>query len=565
MFNFLGGGGGDEQLKLDVIVDDHGGVQKLADVDAGVNKVVTSAKAGAPSLDALNAQFAEARARLDVLSASAGQAGPALLSAGAIAGGVAAAGALALAAALRATVEDATDFTAAAEQIGGDAAKFSRVARAADEVSVSEEKLVGVMDQLNDRIASGKIDGGLRQLGFALAKIKAEDPSDQLHDIAVRIGEIEDPADRAHARLMLLGNYSPEAARLMKQAFADAAEGAKGMSRESIEAFNSIGTAWEQLKARIASAPSTIFGMSFDAFLEMRRALGTSPDAPPTPPQAPPKDLPAGPQAMADPEFVEAHIRQLEIERQITEEFYRQDEVFRNIAEAQAMVVKSGGDWSDVLEKRVGTAVDAINAKYVQAVLMNNQLAGNAQASRDRILTQLTATTDPNASEYDKRFNAIDQDMKARLAAVDQNDRVSAAEAENKIYEDINAQIELLNRNWESVNRTLDDQKPKIDTLKASYDDLTKTFSPAGGVALPAGLTAPTAEQLATGRYFGPVTPNGQPDYARFGGAAPISVQVPVNAQGAFLDNPQNIDRLVRMVTKGVMEDPTLNRLVGRR
>lgn len=536
-----------DELKLDVIVDDHGGVKVLEDVDKGVEKVIQRAQSGKTTLDELGKSFGVNTINLKEFSGGAVAAEAGLTALG-ITAGVGAGALMLLAGGLKESVIAAKALHEAADFLGGDAALFSRVAQAAQDLSLNQQQVVGVMDRLSDRIGSGKINNELRLLGLELEHIKAADPSDQLRAVAAAVGDIEAPAERAHARLKLLGEDSPEAARLMTQSFRQAADDATGMSHEAIAAFNAIGEAWDQLKTRLSQAPQRTFGAGFDAFLQLRRSLGTSPDAPPTVPDAPHVAGPAGP-AAPNIDRDEALMRSLELQKQQEETWYRIDDVMRNIAQAQDLITKRGGDWSDVLNNRVSTAVDRINQKLVNAVMLNSQLMGNANANRDALMRELTATTNPNESAYDKRFNEIDQAAKTKLAGVDQTDRVSAAAAENAILEEMNLEVLQLQQQWEKTGTVVDEHKKKIDSLGQSYKS---ALSPAAGAQLPGGLVMPTADQIAGGRYYGPVDANGRPDPARMGGAGPVPNIINVNAQNSI--NTNGFDELVRRIEEGLSE-----------
>lgn len=533
----------EDQLKLDIIVDDHGGVKTLADVDAGVQKVVGTAAQATPEVAKLSSSFLGLSGGLAVVTGATAVAAPVITY---------------LSSQLRAAAEDAGKFSAAADLLQADASRIQALTIAAEGNGVGVDSMIGALTRLQERLGSGKINSALAELHLNLDQIKRADITEQVLLITEAINEIPDPLERASARAKIFKGDAEEMGRAAKAGFREAADGAQTMSKETIQALDDISKQFDrvaaQMKAQAKNLVAEAFVGMFNAFKDMRQNLGVDRPDLPTLPGRPgqPEPLPTAPD---NPGWAARNMalldEQLQAQHAITEEGFRQDAVFRSIAQAQALIVKSGGDWADVLSTRVSTAVDAINAKLVNAVMMNTQLTSGAQAERDRLTAKLTATTDPNASAFDKRFNEIDQQHKDKMAAVDQTDRVSAAQAENAIWEETNLKILELGNSWDNVIAKTDDARVRGDALKSTYEQLAASMQPAGGTALPGGLVMPTAEQIANHRYYGPVTPTGQPDPARMGGAAPITNTFHINASGSVFES---VEDFVRRIEQGLAE-----------
>ncbi|MDP2319562.1 MAG: hypothetical protein Q8O42_09530 [Acidobacteriota bacterium] len=572
-----------DELKLDIIVDEHGSAKALADVDAGVNKVVGSAKQATPEVERLGGSFGGAASLLSRFAIGAAVAVPVITF---------------LSSQLRAAAEDARKFTDAAKDLETDAQRIQALTHAAADNRVGFDQMVGGLTRLQQSIGSGKLNDELRELHINLDGFRQGDITEQFLEINAAIAAIEDPLERAAMKARIFKGDAEEMGRLAKAGFQEAVDGAVFMKTETIAILDEMSRKWDETTNYIAAKSKSVLADMLAGAVTAGRDGGgiiglmngftglLYGEQGPTPPGSPlvgPAQAtgPGTDIAEASARLTEqrnAQVAANEAAQAIEEANFAMDAYLRKLGqvttfvpefmaihELEVQLAKQGEAWADVLDANVGAAVDRINAKFVNAVMMNTQLMGGAQSERDRLMSKLTSASDPNASEYDTQFNTIDQEHKRKMAAVDQTDRTSAAAAENAILEETNLKVQELQMHWEGVLSKQDGAIKGADTLRQSYEQLNQSFQPKGGTALPGGLVAPTAEQVATGRYFGPVTPTGEPDLARMGGAAPmVAPQITVNAQGAFLDSPQHIDRLARTVIDAVMKDSTLQRQFGR-
>lgn len=544
----------DDNLKLDIIVDEHGSTKVLADVDAGVNKVVGSAAQGAPQVEKLSGSFLGMSGNVAKLAAGLGVAIPVLTF---------------LSSQLRAAADDARKFSDAAQDLESDAQRIQALTNAAEDNRVGFDQMVGGLTRLQQNIGSGKLNDELRELHINLDALRQGDITEQFLEINEAIAAIEDPLDRAAMKARIFGGDAKEMGRLAQEGFRDTVDGVTTMRDETIAAMSDVDKEFDRVVAEMSRKSKSLVAEGFIGFLNMMGRSGwqeagkaqSNPDV--GRPGGGPEQLPV--MRAPSPDTLKSLLAtdmEASLQREAIEEAnFAMDAYLRKIGQvssfvpefmaihdAEVLLAKQGEAWADVLDTNVGAAVDRINAKFVNAVMMNTQLMGGAQSERDRLMGKLTSTTDPNASEYDTQFNAIDQEQKRKMAAVDQTDRTSAAAAENAILEETNLKVLELQMHWEGVLSKQDGAIKGADTLRQSYEQLNQSFQPQGGTALPGGLVMPTAEQMATGRYFGPVTPNGQPDPSRMAGATPVTNHFTLNAQGALLDSPGSLDALVRKI-----------------
>lgn len=558
-----------DELRFDIIVDDHGVAQKLAEVDAGVKKVTGSATQATPAVGQLAAGF-----RVAALSAAR------FLG---FTGGFAA-----ITAAIADVANEASRLNDVAARLDVSASKFQRVSSAAGEFGVSSDQLASAIGRLQARIGSGQIDAHLTSLGISLEAIRAADGVAQFEMLAAAIGRIEDPTLRAAAAQATLGRDGEAMRGILTKAFADTAAAADSMSDRTIQRLDEMGEAYERLKKRArntlgeltvamadfltgrdpdASGPDLremLFGLdpkSLPAVQRPARQPGILETKPGIRPEAlqellkwDKEDLDAAEQMrQAISGSLEASIRMQEIwGSEMPEAITFISPVLEQIREGQLLITADAERWADTLEGRVNATLRNTVGLIDQAIIKNTMLMGGAQAERDRLMQQLTATTNPNESEYDRRFSEIDQEAKRKLAAVDQTDRATAAQAENAILEEMNLKVLELQQHWEGVNQKKNETLQRTNDLVGSYGRLSSVLNP-GGQQLPNGLVAPTAEQLATGRYFGPVTPTGDPDLKRLGGAVPggITHQNTFNMQGSIFES---LDQLALKVDQVLAE-----------
>jgi hypothetical protein len=490
---------------------------------------------------------------------------------------VALAGVAAYASALRSAAEDATTFANAGALLDVLPSRIAAISTATEEFGGSSAQMLGALERFQVVIGSGKLDADIRRLTGDLAGFKDKDIVTQLVELNTAIDALDNPLERAAARARAFGGDAQEMGRLAKEGFHEAVEGAHTMSDETITELARLEQAFDGFIVRAKTRSKALVAESFvglmhffstnteDAGAGSGQDLGL-PTAPGAPGRSLPGSLPtpgANPEALAQlltmdkaaadlkkeiSASLDMSIRMAEIwGSEMPEAITFVSPALEQLRRNQELIAKAGGDWADVLTRRVAAAVDSINAKFVNAVMLNNQLRGSAAGNRDQLMQELTATTNPNESAYDKRFNEIDQQFKAKLAGVDQTDRVSAAAAENAILEEMNLEVLKLQQQWEKTGASVDAHKAKIESLGHSYQG---ALNPGAGTQLPNGLVMPTAEQLANHRYFGPVDANGRPDAARMGGAAPAPIII--NANNSV--NTDGWDELVRRVEQGLDE-----------
>ena len=451
-------------LKLDIFVDDHGAVQTLKNVDDGVKKVTTSAKQQGDGFDDLRQQMAALRGRADDLDVSQARVGMGL-SRMTLLSGVAVGAFTLLAASLRQSVDEADKLTAAADQLQAPATRIQQITLAASESKVGFDTMVGGLNRLQERIGRGGLNADLQALGINLQAFRKADIVEQFLQIADGISQIEDPAERAAMRVKILGGNSEEMGRLMKASFRETTDSAIAMSAATIEALDGMGDAVERTIARVTARGKVLLAESFVGLLNLmgkddwhQAGLGNPSVSAPT---HQPNGLPAvNPPGAVGIENMESNIRaQIEATIELrnswaaTIEMVRiygtdmpaaitiVDERLKQIAEGQALITKAGREWADVLNTRVAASVDAITAKLANAIQMNTMLSGSAGGRRDSLMGQLTQTSNPFESEFDKRFNQIDANYKRLMAMVDQTDRATASVAENNLLEAMNLEV----------------------------------------------------------------------------------------------------------------------------
>ena len=458
-----------DTLKLDVFVDEHGAVQTLKNVDDGVNKVKSSAAQTGLSTAQLNAQFDALRGRTDVLAARSLPAmGAGLVSVAAL-GGVAIGAFTLFAATVREAAADAEKFTDAADALQAPVTRIQQITTAAAESKVGFDAMVGGLTRLQERIGKGGLNADLEKLGINLHAFREADIVEQFLQIADAIAGIDDPAERAAMRVKVLGGNSEEMARLMKKSFREATDDVTGMSAASIAALDEMKTEWDGLTRTVSNfSREAAIAMAF--FLTGRDPESGGPDAhdflfgvnpgTPTLPSGPgvPGLGPVRPPDALGIDLIDQNIRASIAINQLAdahkEANFAMDEYLRKIGQvvtfvpefmalydAQKLLAKGGLDWADTLNKNVGAAVDLVTGKLVKAMEINIMLSGEAGGRRDTLMEQLTQTSNPNESDADRRFNAIDARYKKLMAMVDQTDRATAAGAENAILEATNLEV----------------------------------------------------------------------------------------------------------------------------
>lgn len=542
-----------DELKLDIIVDEHGSAKKLADVDAGVNKILGSAKQATPATAQLSAGF-----------------GGMALSLGRLVGltsGVAAF--FKVIQTVRAVADEASRLQDVADRLDVSASQFQKVASAASEFGIASDSLAGAIGRLQTRIGSGQINDELTKLGINLEDIRDADGVSQFQMLAAAIGAIESPTLRAAAAQATLGRDGEAMRAILTKAFAETAAGASSMSDTTIRELDEMGEA----VTRFAASAKNKLGEALIAFANFANSGQNAVRDFVGDPTMPSVTRPTGPEglpALPVPTFDRASADQLaemlkgaedlrkELFGSVDASIQLQDvwlnasgaiefvsPIITTIRDAQREIRKDAEAWGETLNTRVlGTLT-----------VITDRLAGiisSEGAEQARLMQKLSGPTDANQSEFDKGFLAIDQELKDKLAnAATLPTRGAQILAENEALETAQLKVQELQMQWEKVNAAKDAAIGKTNDLASGYQRLTSMLSP-GGQQLPNGLVAPTAEQLATGRFFGPVTPNGQPDLARFGGAAPAPNVIQINAANSV--NTDGWDSLVRRIEQGLAE-----------
>jgi uncharacterized iron-regulated protein len=566
-----------DELRLDVIVDEHGSAQKLSDVDAGVAKVIERAQVGKGTLDDLGKAFGVNTVNLSAFEAGAAGTASTLSLVSTIAG-IAVPVVVALAGAFQSAAEQAKKLTETSDQLGTSATRIQAITQAAAEDGVSFEKMAAGLTKLQERIGSGKLNDELRDLHINIVAFKETDIVGQFTDLSEAIGRIEDPLARATMKARVFGDGAKEMGRLAKEGFKEAVDGATTMSAETIRVLNDAEKQYTDFVSHIKTQSKTLaaegFGASLGAFKNIRQYIGVDavemPDAPKRPGQ--PERLPTpsdpGPDGASFAQLAEMVKAAADLRKEIVGSAEASVElegiwtnaaghiefvspIFKTIRDLQYEIAKGAESWGNALDRNVLAKLTSITDRLGSTIVSEN-------LEQSDITRRLNAKNDAPKSEFDRQFNAIDKELKDKIdAASTLPDQGSRNIVQNEALETANLKVQELQANWDLVGQKTDAVTSKTLALGNSYASLAGGgsagggFQPGGGTALPGGLVAPTAEQLANHRYFGPVTANGQPDLARMGGAAPGPTTINIHANNSYFDS---IDDLVKKVAEGLDE-----------
>lgn len=550
-----------DTLKLDVIVDDHGGVKTLQDVDAGVNKVKGSADQAKGPLGELSGTFA-------------GLSGNMRMAIGAAAGFTILQTAAAY---IRSMADEAHRFSLIATTLGDVSARqVQQLSVAGKEFGVSVETMATAMGRFRARLADGDLDGELQKLGINLGHFKDLNAAEQLFELGRAIEGIEDPTKRAAAAAALLRGDADQMRTVLTSAFQESANSATAMSTQTINDLKDVNISIDRTIAKakmLAFELAMATGRGMTAPGQMLNVALNGPGALPGTPSSP-KDLPGllgigGPDPN-DPRAMALANSDLALQLVIKKRAQEENTVAEREATEQAeflrvKAVELGGTY-----RLLGDYIGFVRDEYIEAMIAASDFqqaqAKTVAAEGNQLFGEMfgpkTDSTDKNA-----QLNAILDRRDKALAGVNQ-ELAGADELMSGILFKSALEVDKLSLGFDEVVKNTDRATAAAAALGQTYQSAFTVksggYSPnmldgRGGSSAPGRIPLLSDGPIANERYFGAVTPYGTPAPGG-GGGSMITPQITVNAQGAFLDTPQNIDRLAKMVLDAAMKNGSLQK-----
>lgn len=402
----------DDQLKLDIVVDDNGAAKKLADVDAGVNKVVDSAGKATPQVEKLSSGFGSMAGMLGRLTVGVSVAIPVLTF---------------LSAQLRAAAEDARKFADGARDLDSIPQRIQALTSAAADNRVGFEQMIGGLTRLQQAIGSGKLNDEIRALHINLGEFKKADITEQFLQINEAIASIEDPLERASAKARIFKGDAEEMGRLAKQGFRDAVDGANTMKTETIAILDEISRKWDETTNKISSKTKSIIAdMLAGAITKGQDAGGIigllnglqgklfgvdTPNLPGSPLAKPGAALGAGADTDRASRLLtdqrNAQVEANEAKQAIEEANFAMDAYLRKIGQVTSFVpafmaihdleiqlAKQGEIWGESLKTGVEAAVGRINAGLVQSMMQLQIISGLSREADARTNASIQSDID---------------------------------------------------------------------------------------------------------------------------------------------------------------------------
>ncbi len=244
------------QLKIDVIVDDHGAAQKLAGVEQGVKGVEKAAGASAAAVDKHSGAMATWSNSAKSFISSAASMYVAL-------------GADRLIGALAEGASEAFRMAGAISDLSSKSGLSAKVLQQLDfagsQAGVSMEKFADAAFRLQIRLGEGKDKGLLRavnELGLDFKTLLAASPDQQMMAVVGALSQVEDSSRRNQLGFELFGKSFATIAPAMTRGFMDLAAAANFAGDAQINALDAASDAWDRfVKNRKADFANMMGGL----------------------------------------------------------------------------------------------------------------------------------------------------------------------------------------------------------------------------------------------------------------------------------------------------------------
>lgn len=233
-----------QTLKLDILVDDHGGVKVLKDVQGQIDKVVGSA----PEVAKAGGQ----------MTSWLGAATPLLRSFGIVMGGVE------LVRFGRALLDDADALVKMHDKTGLSIEALQQFRAVGKDTGTTIDSITLAVNQMQNRLAGGDAPAvdALDRLGLSLTNLRRLSPEQQFRAIADAIRDVRDPAQQVQDAMALFGRSGAEILPAIKKGFEDVGLGAVSMSADAVRALDETGDAmgrlWQNTKSLIGEGVGSV-------------------------------------------------------------------------------------------------------------------------------------------------------------------------------------------------------------------------------------------------------------------------------------------------------------------
>lgn len=426
-------------------------------------------------------------------------------------------------------LEEADAIDAAAKRLGTSAEEFQRFSYAIKQSGGDADGATAAIVKLSEKLSSGDAGllGVLRKLNIDLERFKSMDAIDRFMTLATAIANVTDPTERLELRLEALGTKGEKALAAVDTEFKKLADNAPVYSEESIRALDTLGDSFDDLWMRIKIGGAEM-ALAVKDFFDFSKTQVIGPDGVPrfysgdgslpAAPGAPDKKIPGlGPGGVDpnDPKALAVALADLSLE------FTK----VKNAQEATADAAKEANDeWKrqiDILKMLSTTTIPAADA--IGALMDRLGTSTKVDQFASRIINmaqQIAAVT----TETERLMEIINPGS-TTLAGDD---------VDKKIFDLRNDP-----RNFQTSGPEKGNLTDQALALESGYLNNYSLGLVANQMNKPTAAGAPMGNRSGFASVMNPTT-------------------VTVNAQGAWLGDPDSQNRLARMI-----EDALTARMKG--
>lgn len=539
------------QLKLDILVDDHGGIRVLQQLDAGVNKVVGSTKA-------LSTETGGANVSLSTLAGSLGRVA-----------GIAFTGAAAfqfITGAIRETAQASSELVNASERLGAPIQRLEQIKKAAAGADISLNEIANAIGLMQQRLSSGDLAGTLGRLGINLEEFVHLNPANQFLEIADAVARIEDPAKRAEVAVAAFGRSGEQLRAILVPGFRQAADEAHTMSESIRKDLDAFMTDFEQKMIRAKELTAQGFLGLLDLMgrgawsqgqrdqRAMTDMLPGSPFNAPTP--MGPKPVPGDVDLPTIESMTAEWKNHADAQDLVLAKHFAMHEALDSIAEAQRMVTAHTEDWADVMDARAMASIERVTAAITQNMLLAQSASQNSAAIIDRL-----RGGGGTGNDMQDRVNEIMARADRAVAGVDPN-APGGADAIAQRYNEANLEIAELAMGLQTVKTETEGAVDAATRLTAQYDmaaqKLGGFLGGRGGAMIdPFASHGPRADNPTQRPWWMPTFNSDNTTHGIPTGAGANAQTIILNMTGVMAADKEGITRLVK---DAVMEATTQGR-----
>ena len=171
-------------------------------------------------------------------------------------------------------IESAGQVNDLAKQLGVSTDFIQEMQHVADQTGSSVETFTAATFKLGVNVAKGSKEArdAVDDLGLAYEDLKGQLPEDEFRAVIKSLEDVENVQERNRLGMALFGKTWKEMSTSVAEGMTEIADGAPKMSKATIDALDSMGDAWDRMKAQATVAAGEVIASVWNTIQAIERA-----------------------------------------------------------------------------------------------------------------------------------------------------------------------------------------------------------------------------------------------------------------------------------------------------